>query len=279
MADDAAIKTYRYLRIGMVGAVFALLVSIGIERADVGCWQTSISAYYYTPVRAVFVGSLMAIGLSLIVIEGSTVWEDAFLNLAGMLAPVVAIVPTTTVGTCRSVEPASRPTENGAMATWVVENVDNNIKTLLIAGIAGLVIAAIIATIAARDLRAIARVGEFGTRLGLLGTMVFLVAGSLAFRYWDGFYEHAHLVAAFGMFGALAFAIASNAWQRRGSSTGRWYFWIYAGTALLMVASVAVMYPLDSRWTHMVLLLEATEIGLFAAFWLVQTKEHWNETV
>jgi hypothetical protein len=28
-----------------------------------------------------------------------------------------------------------------------------------------------------------------------------------------------------------------------------------------------------------VLVLEATEITLFAAFWLVQTKEHWRETV
>ena len=29
----------------------------------------------------------------------------------------------------------------------------------------------------------------------------------------------------------------------------------------------------------MVLVLEATEITLFACFWLVQTKEHWRETV
>ncbi|MBA3654232.1 MAG: hypothetical protein H0W70_08560 [Actinobacteria bacterium] len=50
-----------------------LAVSILLEHHNVvgGCWQTSISAYYYTPVRAVFVGALMAIGLSLIVIKGS----------------------------------------------------------------------------------------------------------------------------------------------------------------------------------------------------------------
>jgi len=28
-----------------------------------------------------------------------------------------------------------------------------------------------------------------------------------------------------------------------------------------------------------VLILEATEITLFAIFWLVQTREHWGETV
>jgi len=27
------------------------------------------------------------------------------------------------------------------------------------------------------------------------------------------------------------------------------------------------------------LILEATEITLFAIFWLVQTREHWGETV
>ena len=47
------IKTYRYLRIGMIGAVVLLAASIGIERSKVDCWQTSISAYYYTPARAV----------------------------------------------------------------------------------------------------------------------------------------------------------------------------------------------------------------------------------
>lgn len=39
----------------------------GVDAPD--CWQRSISAYYYTPVRPIFVGGLMLIGFSLIVIE------------------------------------------------------------------------------------------------------------------------------------------------------------------------------------------------------------------
>ncbi len=39
-----AIKTYRYLRVAMVGAVLLLAASIAIERSKVDCWQTSISA-------------------------------------------------------------------------------------------------------------------------------------------------------------------------------------------------------------------------------------------
>ena len=46
-----------------------------------------------------------------------------------------------------------------------------------------------------------------------------------------------------------------------------------------MLIAPAIMFPLGSSWEHMVLVLEATEIALFACFWLVQTKEHWRETV
>ena len=86
-------KTYRYLRIGLIGAAVMLAAAVVIERWHVDCWQGSISAYYYTPVRAVFVGALVAVGLSLIVIKGEG-HEDVYLNIAGMLAPVVAFVPT-----------------------------------------------------------------------------------------------------------------------------------------------------------------------------------------
>jgi hypothetical protein len=113
MDDDVATrKTYRYVRIGMVGATVLLGTPVLIEHNTVepACWQTSISAYYYSPVRAVFVGALMAIGLSLIVIKGSTWPEDVCLNVAGMLAPVVALVPTADHGTCWSVEPIPLPT-------------------------------------------------------------------------------------------------------------------------------------------------------------------------
>jgi hypothetical protein len=70
LKSQDAIKTYRYLRRGMIGAVVLLAVSIAIERSKVDCWQTSISAHYYTPVRAIFVGSMIAVGLSLVVYKG-----------------------------------------------------------------------------------------------------------------------------------------------------------------------------------------------------------------
>lgn len=280
MIDIAAVKTYRYLRISMVGAVVLLGVSILIERSNVDCWQTSVSAYYYTPVRVIFVGVMMAIGLCLIVIKGSTTWEDAMLNAAGMLAPIVAVVPTTDVGVCWSQSPGPLPVDDdGNLAGWVMANADNNITALLITGIAGLLVAAVIASIATNNVRAIAEVGEPGMRLGLLAAMVFLLSGGVLFVVWDDFNAQAHGIAAVLMFLFLALAVGGNAWERRNDAGRRTYFWLYASIAAAMLIAPAIMFPLGSSWAHMVLILEATEITLFAIFWLVQTREHWGETV
>ncbi|MGH3366230.1 MAG: hypothetical protein ACRDOY_03415 [Nocardioidaceae bacterium] len=94
--DFAARKTYRYLRVAVVAMAVLLGVSVGFEivfgpRGDI---LDSISAYYYTPVRGVFVGALLAVGLGLVAIKGREGPEDLMLNLAGMLAPLVALVPT-----------------------------------------------------------------------------------------------------------------------------------------------------------------------------------------
>lgn len=279
LTDQSAIKTYRYLRIGMIGVVLLLAVSVGIERAEAGGWQTSISAYYYTPVRAVFVGGLMAIGLCLIVIKGSHPWEDVSLNIAGMLAPVVALVPTSTVRESTLLASSPDPVRDGELAEWVRASIDNNIKALLIAGFAGLLVAALIASVANRSVLAVAQVGDPGMRRGLAGALALLVAGALAFGYWDGFYTHGHTIAAFTMFGFLALAAAINAWQWQETRTEQWYFGLYVFIALAMVAAALVLLLFARHWDYKVLVLEIVEIALFATFWLVQTREHWNERV
>lgn len=58
------------------------------------CVQRSLSAYYYTPAKPVFVGALLIIGFAMIAMWGMTWWEDAALNLAGLLLMVVALVLT-----------------------------------------------------------------------------------------------------------------------------------------------------------------------------------------
>ena len=97
----AAVKTYNYLRIALAALVLLLFVSVALEwwAAD-GCLQPSISAYYFTPVRAVFIGVLVTMGVCLVALKGNTDGEDVLMNLAGMLAPGVAFIPTVASGRC-----------------------------------------------------------------------------------------------------------------------------------------------------------------------------------
>lgn len=274
--SDFAITTYRYLRIGMVVIVLALAISIGLERAKVDCFQTSISAYFYTPVRAIFVGGLLGIGVSLIVIKGSF-WEDIFLNVAGMLAPIVAVAPTSGTGGCWSVPPSPLPKNpDGTMADWVVASIDNNIRALVFTGFVGLLIAAGVAAIAKKDLFAAAKVGSRDLRFGLLLTLAYLLGVLALHAWWDRFTELAHGYAAVAMFVFLAFAIMANAWERRAKPDKRRYLLIYAAIATTMLVGGAVLRFGFAGWDHMVLWLEGIEITLFATFWLVQTREHWK---
>jgi putative Mn2+ efflux pump MntP len=304
-ADDAR-KTYRYLRIGMIGAVVLLAVAIGIERTKVDCFQTAISAYYYTPVRAIFVGSLIAVGLALIVYKGST-WEDLALNFAGMLAPVVAVAPTTDVGICWSRPLGPRPfLKDGSLAPWVVTTIDNNFYALLIAGFLGLSVAVIIAI--TEEIRQRGRPGRqrhFPGKTLLrnrewwsLGTaFLLMLLGWWLIQNWGDFNTRAHGFAAVLMIVFLGVAIIAHAidlrWPRRHHAAGglqpepdkRWpkrdkrFFWIYMVIAALMAVGGILIWL--TRWfdQHTVFALEAYEIGFFALYWGFQTKENWHEKV
>lgn len=279
LSSSDAVKSYRYLRIGIVGAVVLLGASIGIERLAVkDCWQTSISAYYYTPVRALFVGSLIAVGLALIVIKGRTSFEDICLNAAGMFSPVVAVVPTLDVTfKCFSIPPNPLPLDpDGRLAPWVVKNIANNFNALLLAGAVALVVAAGIAFFVNRGLKGTVQSVDRGTLLSVAATLALLVVGRLLFLYWDVFPRKAHGYAAIAMFLFLIGAVVGRALQHRNRSTNV-YLRLYGAIALLMPIGGAVIAFSRVFDRHTVFALEAYEITLFAIFWLVQTKENWNE--
>src|SRR6266508_354129 len=83
-AERVRSRTYLYLRLGMIGAVLLLFASIGSEYFKTPgshCFQNSISAYYYTPVRAIFVGTLFAVSFALVVYRAEGRWEDLFLKI------------------------------------------------------------------------------------------------------------------------------------------------------------------------------------------------------
>src|SRR5918993_627047 len=93
--DNATIqKSYRYLRLAMVGLLVCLAAAVLYQSVRQGDLLGSVSAYYYTPAQAFFVAGLVGLGACMIALRGTNLVEDAALNLGGVFAAIVAIVPT-----------------------------------------------------------------------------------------------------------------------------------------------------------------------------------------
>ena len=195
-----AIKSYRYLRLAIVVVVLSLIASVLLERAKTSCWEVSISAYYYTPVHAMFVGALVAIGVCLIAVKGSEEWEDMLLNVAGILAPIVAFVPTS---------PPSRSCASSPLGTIDAEAyLDNNILAFIIGGVVAIGGAWLIAKLQHRPQLA-TPVPQ--TKYGLLLCAALTAAGVIWYAgFRQSFLDHAHAGTAIAMFVMVGIVIAIN---------------------------------------------------------------------
>jgi hypothetical protein len=161
--SDIVAKSYRYLRLAMVGLLACLAAAVLYQSWRQG-WNFlgSVSAYYYTPAQAFFVAGLIGLGACMIALKGTTPIEDLFLNLGGVFAAIVALVPTgrdadyrAAVRACReagtplltqkaSTRQLDCPTVQ-ALEAAAKANVDNNLAALLIVGAIVLVATFVIA--------------------------------------------------------------------------------------------------------------------------------------
>ena len=293
--DVAAIKTYRYLRLGMLAAVVALSYSLLEERYAHGvhCWLGSISSYYYTPVHSVFVGVMVAIGLALIVIKGSTAVEDVCLSLAGVMAPIVAFVPTSDnpSDSCRSqMQTVGHYLPPASDVRNAANSISNDIHAYLVAGsvIIGVVVAATVAQLI-RSRRPGAKTtmdeyswGTFGT---LAGAALLVGAGWALVLAGYKWVLQAHGKAAAAMFVLLALAAIANGalglWKKY-TRVGYAVAYLCIGAAMLGFGGWFLYDQLSNRSAfhgHLVLVIEVIELSLFAAFWALQTVERWNHIV
>ncbi|MEU8260177.1 DUF998 domain-containing protein [Micromonospora sp. NPDC048999] len=96
--QDAVTVRHLRLGIGSVGIALPVVLVVGhlvaVRRLTL---LDSLSAYYYTEMRNVFVGSLCAIGVFLIAYRYRRP-DDALGTVAGLLAITVALFPTTASG-------------------------------------------------------------------------------------------------------------------------------------------------------------------------------------
>ena len=230
--NDVRSRTYNYLRLSLIAVVGGLFVALGVEWLESsGCFQTSVSAYYYTPVQAVFVGALVALGVGMVAMYGRDAVEDAFLNLAGLFAPVVAFVPTVRANRCGLVQATGGELPNNVGPSQVVDGaqvaIDNNMWAFFAVVLVALVAMAVIRrkpVLSAvrpkgrgdnRDERAPTGPSGFPYLLSYVIAAIAWVVGIVAFLWMrQAFYDRAHGVSAILLFLCVIVVVFSSAHLR-----------------------------------------------------------------
>lgn len=295
VADDQLLLTFRILRCAIVAAALVLAAALVIEAGRAGSIRGSISAYFYSPVRSVFVGCLMAIGVCLIAIQAKTVWEETLLNLAGLFAFVVALVPIrpdvceldlpagpqtfdpseplpawlisaldrVAGGTCRLGERTGGLPDG--LPDWVVTGIRNNVISVMAVGALALGVLVVLQRWSDRERHPqAARAG----RWALFVYLVLLIIGIYLYTTFDGTRSTSHYLAAGMMFFMFGVVVVINGWRRQG--VPRAFRNQYRSIAVLMVLVLPLGVLTSVYW------LEAAEISLFAWFWTTQTVQIWD---
>jgi len=265
-------RTYRYLRIGLAGTVVVIFVSVGLAAADVG-WLSSVSEYYFTPARNAFVGALIAGALALVALSGRGI-ERALLDATALFAPLIALVPTTVIpGSVPGVE-ISGPCEPSCFPPAYIPDAANGVLTYLVVGALVVLVALLLAALRQVALAAI------GFSLAVAIAVLIAVAATWVFAR-DAFLQYGHVVATVAFFGLFAAVAILSAFPTRGGQPAPVYRVVYTGIAaglvLVLVAYVVLVPRTDDLGFPLVLVVEASALLLFFAFWVVQGVEKWSE--
>ncbi|WP_326565500.1 DUF998 domain-containing protein [Amycolatopsis rhabdoformis] len=96
---NTLVRSFLFLRraIGVLGLALPFVVIIGKELLQGGGLQGSLSGYYYSDLRNVFVGTLCAIGVFLVSYRGYGRIDDIAGNIAAVAAVCVGLFPTSPV--------------------------------------------------------------------------------------------------------------------------------------------------------------------------------------
>ncbi|MCD2187878.1 hypothetical protein [Actinomycetospora soli] len=248
--DEEARATYLGLRLAMPVLVLLLGIAVVTRGVETGCWQPSISASYYSPLRSLFVAVLCAIGTCLIVYRARDPRENGLLNVSGFVAFIVAFEPTE-IG-ANPCDATNLPTDlEIAVATRV------DVIALLGAGAVAVVAASLLALWVGRTSASL---------LGALGLAVPIVVVALVVAIDFTFFQAwGHLAAAFVLFGAIVVVVALKALDKTNSP---WARSCYAGLVVGMAIGALLIF---GSFETAVFWAEAVLIGLFAVYWIVQT--------
>jgi hypothetical protein len=248
------------------------------------CWLGSISAYYYTPARTVFVGSLCALGACLIAYKGHSPEEDALLNFSGFMAFVVAMVPTVPDHLCGPNAYSQTPPEIAAA-------VRNNVWSFVFVTALAVIIGGLIRR---RSRDTAAKPSRLTVIVSVACGVVLVVELTLFLALRERFIAVSHGVAAVTMVAGVIAVMGFSAlrrerqdamhggddqtatptvWSPRRPTNGS--IWLSPGI-LLVTLGVTVLVALSTSFDRFILWAELAIIVLFGAYWGVQTRELWG---
>ena len=266
--DSNVGQTYLALRLGMVLLVALLFLAVAIQWISVGCLQRSISAYYFTATRSVFVGALCAIGACLIAYRGNTDTENVLLDFSGFVAFVVAFVPTQIDTMC---EPSNVPS-----VEELASGVRNSVWALLMIGVTAVFI----------GWRLLKRQGnraglsKYG-KVSLAAAATALLVGVLFFAFWPATFQRiGHNASAIVLFVGIVAVVVLNALgfaRKQGQDTvakvATNRYAIVAWAMVLSAIGLGIVGLTVENFEHWLFCLEAALIFEFAVFWGIQTNE------
>ncbi|WP_062318196.1 hypothetical protein [Demequina maris] len=279
--SQGIVRTYLYMRVAVAAMVLLLFVGLGVQIVhDGGDLRSLMSAYFYSPVQSIFVATLVAAGILAIAIRGRPGPENALLDIAGLLLPIVAAIPTPLKGD----EGAACPRREACVPAKYLDLVDVTVTSLAIVGLLGLVFA--VFTLRAR------RWGDRFDRWGLAAAAALWVVFVPGFWGWWGegvrgwILDLGHYAAAISAIAAMIAVAFLNARASghtfsvarrplRAAPVYRAIAWALAVVlALGAVIGVVELRRGSADTTPLVFWIEAAVLGLFAIFWTVQTLEY-----
>lgn len=285
MNDKAALDTYRTLRAGMVAA--GLLLGLGLIGYILGPGHgvpASISATFYTDLRTVFVTTLLAVALALVAVKGRPGPENTLLDLAGVLIPVVAFVPTPII------DPACPTPAHSCVPAAFDGQIALNLWAYFGTGLIALVVAGLRMSWAGRTPTPWSPASRIG--LGVIALIWLLYTGTYLLAR-PFFVQYAHYTSAIAFFVLLVGAVWINSLQTQGNPNlakmpVEIYQRAYRVIAIAMVAAIVVgiaVFVLTGNQNAVVggrfpvvFWIEAVLLLLFVIYWVFQTIELWNVT-
>lgn len=265
------LATYRDVRVGMVVIMVMLAAAVIIEKLTATCWQSAISAYYYTSAHSIVIAALLALGTLFIVYKGSSDTEDGLLTLAGVSALIAAMVPQGRPAVLcgradlpSQFEPAIQPN------VWAV-------VVALILGWLGML---------GQHLHTNSRQKRSPVGTLAMGFFWLIMALGLValifFPHW--FMQNAHGIAGvllLSSFIATTFVTAYVVGQTDYSKVPhrrayQLFYWIIAVVMLVTLIAIITLHLASPGWELWTLALESILILEFAAYWVAQTMELWD---